>query len=784
MKKIFIKRIITVIIAIAAVHTMAIAETLFWYDRPAAFWTEALPLGNGRLGAMVYGGVQSDTIRLNECSFWTGAPYNRAEAGCHAMNYETVGNVVLSFPTHRGESNYRRELNVDDAIARVSYDAGGVTYDREVLTSFSDDVTLIRVRASKKGALSFSVAVSGPQNKTRIKSAISRTEGSIDELRLYTVAATPDTDGVPNGLRCVSLFKVLTVDGKCVISGNQFNITDATEALIAVSSATNYVSYCDITGDADQKARLTMNKFMAKGLGLQKFNVLESEHKSLYHKQYDKVKLTVGVSGDDVKKTTDRRVMNFASSDDARLVTDFFQYGRYLLICSSQKGGVPANGQGVWSQDAGATPNGTLSYDLACTLPETYWASESANLTAAMSPYVDMICQLSAKGIAMNAKSGQKGWAAPRFSDAWYGASSTDEGNIAYSALLCNSLWDAYLYSGDRRYMSNVAFPVMADACRYYIANGVKADEKVQMNNQLLYDLYYNTRQAAETIASSMWGDAAAKLVAFADSLDNARMALPAISVDGNGVIAQNAGKNEVTALHNLWCAYPGCQVSAYQHPELWSAVQRTLIEMGDGGTSAQLAWKACLWARLLNGDHAYRMILSMLNIKDPHAAMEYGHSGGIYPNMVCGNPEFGIAGNLGCVAAMTEMLVQSHDGTMNLLPALPTAWADGEVSGLRCRGGYEIVKMKWANGYVSSVTIRSTVGGTLRLRSNTPLHMAGGRDLTPAAEGSNNNLLLKKYEILKPVIEDPSKIIEPELDETYVYDIPTNPGTEYTFVK
>lgn len=784
MKKIFIKRIILFVVAIAAIHPMANAGTQFWYDRPAEFWTEALPLGNGRMGAMVYGGVQNDTIQLNESSFWMGSPYARVEAGNGAMTYENVGNVVLKFPTHRGESNYRRELNIDDAIARVSYDAGGVTYDREVITSFSDDVTLIRVRASRKGALTFSVAVSGPQNKNRIKSTISRTEGSTDELRLFTAAAVPETNGVANGLHCVSFVKVLNVDGRCAVSGNQFNITDATEALVVVSSATNYLSYRDITGDAEHKARLTMNKFLAKGLGLQKFNVLENEHKSLYRKQYERVKLTVGVGGDDDKKTTDRRVMNFASSDDARLVTDFFQFGRYLLICSSQKNGMPANGRGLWNDGAGVSLSDGLCYDFAASQPEIYWPAEAANLPNAMSAYIDMISQLCEKNTALNAKTGKKGWTMSRFSDAWYGSSAQETNGVAYSAMLCNVLWDAYLYSGDRKYMSSVAFPVMADACRYYMVNGIKADETVQMNNQLLYDLYYNTRQAAETIASSMWGDAAAKLMALADSLDNARMALPAISVDGNGVIAQNAGKNEITALHNLWCAYPGCQVSVYQHPELWSAVQRSLLEMGDGGTSEQLAWKACLWARLLNGDHAYRMILSMLNIKDPHAAMEYGHSGGIYPNMVCGNPEFSIAGNMACVAAMTEMLVQSNGGMVHLLPALPTAWADGEVSGLRCRGGYEIVKMKWVNGYVSSVTIRSTVGGTMRLRSNTPLRMANGRDLTPAAEGSNNNQLLKNYDILKPVVDDPSKIIMPELDETFVYDVPTNPGTEYTFVK
>lgn len=775
----------TLLLALLAVPTMIFADTTLWYDQPARCWTEALPLGNGRLGAMVYGGIKSDTIQINEASFWTGAPYAKAERGSRGMSYESVGNVVLTFPTHTVERNYRRELNVDEAVARTSYNAGGVDYDREVLTSFADDVTVIRVRSSKKGALSFTVDFCAPGNKSRVNCNVSRTEGVQDELRVFSYHATPDKDGVANALHCTTLVKVLNVDGRCTASSSRITVSEATEALVVVSSATNYVNHRDITGDSEQSARITLNKFLAKGNALQKFGTVVNDHKNLYQKQYNRVKLAIGGNSLDEKNTTDRRIMSFAYSDDSRLVADFLQFGRYLLICSSQKNGPAANAQGLWN--SGMTPYGDPEYDLAESLPMTYWAAMAANMPESNQPYLRLIQQIAERGTRTAAAQGTRGWATARNTDLW--CADTDAGNVAYNASLASVLWEEYLYTGDRRYLSSVAFPVMAEASRYYLDRDAAEYTSVSVNNQMIYDLFCNTRQAAETIASSMWGQAAADLMALADSLDEARMKLLPMAVDGNGQLSQTPSQPspqeyKASPLTNLWCAYPGRQMSVYRHPELASAVRMSLLEKGDGGNSMQMAWKACMWARLLDGDHAYRMILNMLSIKDAVAEQEYGRQGGVYPNMVCGNPSFAIAGNLGCVAAMAEMLVQSHDGAVHLLPALPTAWADGEVTGLLCRGGYEIVKMKWTNGTVQSVTIRSTVGGPLRLRSNAPLRMSSGRDLAEAADGPCDNGLLRVYDILTPTVQDPSRLNDPELEETYLYDIPTNPGTEYTFVR
>lgn len=760
------------------------ADNILWYDKPATFWTEALPLGNGRLGAMVYGGVRSDTIQINESSFWAGCPYRKADAGNQGMPYEAVGNLILSFPTHNSPSGYRRELNIADATAHTTYTAGGVTYDRTVITSFADDVILIHIRASKKGALNFTADIAAPQNRERILCNVNRTEGLQDELRVYSYHAQPDVDGIANGLHCTSIVKAQCIDGKCSASGNKLTITDASEALIVISSATNYIDCGNITADSELKARMLMSKFSAKGNVLQKFSVVENDHKNLYHKQFDRVKLNIGGSMATDNQTTDRRIMSMAYADDSRLLTDLFQYGRYLLICSSQKGGLPANSQGLWNPDSGKFPYDDSNYDLSSTLPMTYWPAEIANLTESNQAYLQFIKQLSEKGTKRASDLGMRGWSTARHSDLWCGNGDGADDGVAYNAWLSTVLWDSYLYSGDRSFLSTVAFPIMAEASRNYLGRDLKEIGRIGMNNQLLSDLFFCTRQAAETIASSMWGKAAANLTAFADSLDDARTLLPPMAIDSDGMLASSADMQQLPAIANLWCAYPGRLVSPYVHPELSSAIRSTLINMGDGGNSEALAWKACLWTRMLDGDHAYRMLLNAMSIKDPNEDNTFGHMGGLYPDMVCGNPEFSIAGNAGCVAAMSEMLVQSHAGAVHLLPALPSAWANGEVSGLRCRGGFEIVKMKWNNGMVQSVTIRSTVGGTLRLRTKAPLRLASGRELAVATYGPSNNNLLRQTEFAKPLVCDPSKLIHQELEDTNVYDIQTNPGTEYTFVR
>ena len=408
---------------------------------------------------------------------------------------------------------------------------------------------------------------------------------------------------------------------------------------------------------------------------------------------------------------------------------------------------------------------------------------------------------------------GARGWTLHHNTDLWRSTGSVDYHSCSIwptcNAWFCSHLWEHYLYTGDKAYLRNMAYPVMAEACRFYldflvhdpktgylVASPSHSPENhpglkkyhddifdkeqypavfagVSMDNQMIYDLLYNTRLAADALGMDQ---------VFADSLDAIRRQLPPMMVGKYGQLQEwledwDLEKSGHRHVSHLWCAYPGRQVSPYENPIATAAVRKSLIGRGDASRGWSMGWKVCLWARLLDGNHAYKLIENQLKLKSPYATIK-DQDGGTYANMFDSHPPFQIDGNFGCCAGMAEMLVQSHDGSVHLLPALPDVWADGEVKGLKTRGGFEIERMTWHNGCLQSVTIHSTLGGNLRLRSVTKLK---GKELK-TAKGINTNPLMQVYDIPNPIVKDASKLLETKLSPTFVYDVNTKAGQSYTF--
>ncbi len=827
------KRIITTLLfCTITLITIQAQQHRLWYNKPATQWLEALPIGNSHLGAMVYGGTESEEIQLNEETFWSGSPHNNnspeAKAhlqevrdsifagkemaahqlidkyffkGPHGMRFLPMGSLKLKLG-HDEVSDYHRELNLSDAITTTSYIYKGVKYERSVFASQADNVIIVRIRASKKGALSFEASYDSPLKSTVIPIIVK--DGKKQVNMLSATIEGVEQEGIKPGLKAEC--KVLIeADGEVEREDKSISVEDATTATLYIVAATNFVNYQDISGDPTKKNDQTLASLNGKS-----YKQLLKDHLKKYQEQYNRVSLTLPKS-ENSGIETDKRLAGFDGTD-LDMVSLMMQYGRYLLISSSQPGGQPANLQGVWNDKLFAPWDSKYTININAEM--NYWPSLIGNLPETQQPLFSMIRDLSQTGRKTAQEMyGCNGWVAHHNTDLWRIAGPVDGTTWGMfptgGAWLTTHIWQHYLYTGDKQFLADHydilkgAADFLIDYMVAYPANGeikkaagwlmtvptVSPEHGPQgkgttvtagstMDNQIVFDVLSQVIAAAKVLGVDN------------DSLSTINYALsklPPMQIGKYGqlqewLIDADDPKDDHRHISHLYGLYPSNQISPYSHPELFTAAANTLKQRGDMATGWSLGWKTNFWARMLDGNHAYQIIKNMLHIlpsEDRETIMKYP-DGRTYPNLFDAHPPFQIDGNFGCSAGICEMLLQSHDGAVHLLPALPDAWPEGEVKGLQARGGFT-VDIKWKDGTLQEAFITSKIGGILRIRSYEPLT---GKNLKEA-NGPCPNPLLAPAVIQEPLKSPELKGMELlSIKKVYEYDIETRPGTCYRIKK
>lgn len=759
------------------------------YYTPAKAWTEALPIGNGRLGAMIYGGADLEQLSLNEDTLWSGVPKefnnpgakdvlqeirhsifneNYLEAdklskkmmGPYNQSYMPLGDLYIQFYHGDVVHSYERTLDIKKGIAQVEYKVGNVLYTREIFASFPEQVIVIKLTSSKPGMLNFTSKLS-----SKLKYTSHFTNGQYEIHGVCPEHVDPSYYGTENpviygeeettnAIKFAGHLAVKLQDGSCQIDHDGLHIHQATEVVLYFSAGTSFNGYNQFPSENVKNPVKIANDHLVGAISMS-YDLLYMRHLEDYQTLFNRVELNLDSSLLLDELPTDHLIAKYGATHP-KLVELLFQYGRYLMISSSRPGSQPANLQGIWNRDIRPPWSSNLTLNINAEM--NYWPVETCNLSECHQPLLDFIKNLAQSGATTALTNyGCRGWTAHHNADIWCQSSPVGDyghGDPVWAywpmagAWLSQHLWEHFTFTQDEQYLHEEAYPVMKEAAlfcldwlienqdgqlvtapstspehKFLTGDGQLAaiSQATTMDLSLIWDLFTNCIEAAEYLQADE---------EFREVLIDSRKRLFPLQVGRHGQLQEwfrdwEDEDRYHRHVSHLFGIFPGRQLSEDETPELFQAARTSLERRGDEGTGWSLAWKLCLWARFKDGKRAFKLISNLLQIVREGAE---GHEkGGIYPNLFDAHPPFQIDGNFGFTAGLAEMLVQSHQGEIHLLPSLPDAWPKGHVRGLRARGGFEL-EMDWMNGRFKQANLLSLEGRECRIRVDQPIEVFDGK--------------------------------------------------------